>query len=276
MLISQHRYLHHLLPPDECSSVLLFCSFLSGPGFDVIGLALSMYLELRVTISKQAPSSTSPNNATAAPEPSPPPLNCTITYTGVSPGSVDLHPASNLLTRASLYILRCHGLETFPHRTHVHIDNPIPLGRGLGSSGAAVVAGILLGNLAGSLQLPKPRLLDYCLMIERHPDNVVAALYGGFVGTYLNELDPVDMARKEIPLSEVLPAPAGGVDTGLRPPEPPIGIGHFRRFRWASEIRAVAVIPDFEVPTARAREVLPTAYPRQDMVCLLLSFPLPI
>lgn len=103
-------------------------------------------------------------------------------------------------------------------------------------------------------------------MIERHPDNVAAALYGGFVGTYLNELDPADMARKEIPLSEVLPAPAGGVDTGLKPPEPPVGIGHFRRFGWAKEIKAIAIIPDFEVSTAKARECLPTTYTRQDMV----------
>lgn len=239
-----------------------------------------MYLELRVTITRptsspmspppshqpEAPSPPSAQSSTTSPNPASS-LNCTISYTGVSPQSIDLNPSSNLLTRSSLYLLRCHNLHTFPHPIHVHIHNPIPLGRGLGSSGAAVVAGILLGNLAGSLSLPKPRLLDYCLMIERHPDNVAAALYGGFVGTYLNELDPVDMARKEIPLSEVLPAPAGGVDTGLRPPEPPVGIGHFRRFKWAREIKAVAVIPDFEVSTARAREVLPGSYTRQDMVC---------
>ena len=254
-----------------------------------------MYLQLRVTITKKKPSQptsrTVEQEASPPPPPPPPPppakpspqsLNCTITYTGVSPTSIDLDPASNLLTRSSLYLLRCHGHHAFPHPTTIHIDNPIPLGRGLGSSGAAVVAGILLGNLALStstphhstpfqstsphLSLPKPRLLDYCLMIERHPDNVAAALYGGFVGTYLNELDPADMARKEIPLSEVLPAPAGGIDTGLKPPEPPLDIGHFRRFRWAPEIKAVAVIPDFEVSTAKAREVLPSSYSRQDMV----------
>jgi homoserine kinase len=254
-----------------------------------------MYLQLRITITKQDPSQSPSRSAEqpqggsapspTPPEPSYPSLNCSITYTGVSPSSIDLNPASNLLTRSSLYLLRCHGHHAFPHPTSIHIDNPIPLGRGLGSSGAAVVAGILLGNLAlststpyqstpfqstaSALSLPKPRLLDYCLMIERHPDNVAAALYGGFVGTYLNELDPVDMARKEIPLSEVLPAPAGGVDTGLKPPEPPVDIGHFRRFRWAPEIKAVAVIPDFEVSTAKAREVLPSSYSRQDMVrCL--------
>lgn len=105
---------------------------------------------------------------------------------------------------------------------------------------------------------------DRCL--ERHPDNVGAALFGGFVGTYLKPLAPEDVARVEIPLSEVLPSPAGGLDTGERPPEPPHGIGHHIKFPWAKEIKAVAIIPNFEVPTAKAREVLPKEYPRQDVV----------
>jgi len=101
---------------------------------------------------------------------------------------------------------------------------------------------------------------------ERHPDNVAAALYGGFVGTYLNDLSPEDTSRKEIPLSEVLPAPAGGLDTGIAPPEPPIGIGHYMKFPWAPEIKAIAIIPQFEVSTAKARDVLPTTYSRADLV----------
>lgn len=211
-----------------------------------------MYLELTVTID--------PSSTLRAP------LNCTVTYSGVGASDIDLNPENNLLTRTALYVLRCHSQRSFPSQTTVHINNPIPLGRGLGSSGAAVVAGVLVGNVVGQLSLGKPRILDFCLMVERHPDNVAAALYGGFVGTYLNDLDPEDAARKEVPLSEVLPAPAGGVDTGLVPPIPPIGIGHFRRFQWAKEIKALAIIPDFEVSTAKAREVLPKMYSRQDMV----------
>lgn len=103
-------------------------------------------------------------------------------------------------------------------------------------------------------------------MTERHPDNVGAALFGGFVGTYLNPLTPEDVARVEIPLSEVLPTPAGGVDTGEVPPLPPHNIGQHIKFPWSSEIKAVAIIPQFQVPTAKAREVLPTHYPRQDVV----------
>lgn len=86
------------------------------------------------------------------------------------------------------------------------------------------------------------------------------------MGTYLNPLTPEDVARVEIPLSEVLPAPAGGLDTGERPPEPPHGIGHHIKFPWAKEIKAVAIVPNFQVPTAKAREVLPKEYPRQDVV----------
>ena len=252
-----------------------------GPGFDVIGLALSLYLELHVTIDSSKSSSQQP-------------LNCVITYDDRSKSTekISLDPEVNLITRVALYLLRCHDQRAFPAETHVHITNPIPLGRGLGSSGTAVVAGVMLGNEVGRLGLSKERLLDYCLMIgmsfpsptedngsgliniplpyiERHPDNVAASLFGGFVGTYLNELKPEDVARKEIPLSEVLPAPAGGIDTGKQPPEPPLGIGHYKKFQWAEEIKTIAIIPDFVVPTANARNVLPTSYTRADVVSSL-------
>lgn len=88
------------------------------------------------------------------------------------------------------------------------------------------------------------------------------------MGTYLKPLVPEDVARVEIPLSEVLPSPAGGVDTGERPPEPPFGIGHHIKFPWAKEIKAVAIIPNFEVATAKAREVLPRLYPIHDVVSI--------
>ncbi|KAG9684131.1 phosphoribosylformylglycinamidine cyclo-ligase-like protein, partial [Aureobasidium melanogenum] len=224
-----------------------------GPGFDVIGLALSVWLELRVTVDSSKKSSEHQSN-------------CRITYEGLGKESVDLVADRNLITQTALYVLRCHNQHAFPSETHVHIINPIPLGRGLGSSGAAVVAGVMLGSEVGRLNLTKDRMLDFCLMIERHPDNVAAALFGGFVGSYLKDLDPEDMKRKEIPLSEVLPAPAGGVDTGLTPPIPPINIGKHIKFNWAPEIKCIAIIPDFEVSTAKARSVLPTEYPKADVI----------
>lgn len=213
---------------------------------------MSLWLELHVSVGDAASESA--------------PLNCRITYEGQGEGSVDLDPERNLISQTALYVLRCHGQRAFPEPTRVHIKNPIPLGRGLGSSGAAVVAGVSLGNEVGKLGMSKDRILDFCLMIERHPDNVAAALYGGLVGSYLKELNPEDMKRKEVPLAEVLPAPQGGEDTGLVPPIPPINIGKHIRFPWASEIKCIAIIPDFEVATAKAREALPQSYAKADVI----------
>ncbi|KAH8726154.1 phosphoribosylformylglycinamidine cyclo-ligase-like protein [Phaeosphaeriaceae sp. PMI808] len=229
-----------------CSSANL------GPGFDVIGLALNLYLELDVTVTHKETSEHS--------------LNCKITYEGVGTENVPLVAEHNLITRTAVYVLRCHGIRQFPAETHVHIKNPIPLGRGLGSSAAAIVGGVYVANEVGNLKLSKARMLDYCLMEERHPDNVAAALYGGFVGTYLNELSPGDTERLEIPLSEVLPEPAGGVDTGLQPPEPPLNIGHYTKFNWSPAIKCICIIPQFEVSTAKARAVLPDTYSRKDAI----------
>ncbi|KAF9243764.1 homoserine kinase [Melanogaster broomeanus] len=211
-----------------------------GPGFDVVGLSLSLYLTLTVKFGP----------------PSPDLVN--ITYSGEGADEVPLDPYRNLTTRVALYVLRCNNHRSFPPELlSIHADNQIPFGRGLGSSGAAVIAGVLLGNALGKLDLPRERLLDHALMVERHPDNVTAALVGGFVGSYLRELDPVASEAAQVPLSE---------DWGLSPPVPPLGIGHFVRFKWDPSIKAVAIIPRFELSTARAREVLPTEYSRKDLV----------
>ncbi|KAK0198964.1 GHMP kinase [Armillaria mellea] len=224
-----------------------------GPGFDVVGLSLSLYLTLTISVP-QAP-----------PYPYVPPL---ITYSGEGADEVPLDAYKNLTTRVALYVLRCHNIRAFPSGLKIHVDNEIPFGRGLGSSGAAVIAGVLLGSQLGSLKLPTERLLDFALMVERHPDNVTAALVGGFVGSYLRELDEAATEAASVPLSEVLPEypPDASEDWGLNPPAPPSGIGHFVRFGWSETIKAVAIVPRFELSTAKAREVLPTSYSRKDLV----------
>lgn len=225
-----------------------------GPGFDVVGLSLSLYLTLAVTITPPTPSS--------------PPQPPAITYSGEGADEVPLDAYRNLTTRVALYVLRCEGVANFPANLKIHADNEIPFGRGLGSSGAAVIAGVLLGNEVGQLNLSNSRMLDFALMVERHPDNVTAALVGGFVGSYLRELDDVATEAASVPLSEVLPEypPDAGENWGLSPPQPPLGIGHFVRFGWSKSIKAVAIIPRFELSTAKAREVLPLVYTRKDLV----------
>lgn len=119
-----------------------------------MGMALALYLTIEVKVDPK----TTTTNA---------PLNCTLTYADQqdSTDEVPLDPDANLITRTALYVLRCHDQRKFPLGTHVHVKNEIPLSRGLGSSAAAVVAGVLLGNEVGKLGLSKDRLLDYCLMI---------------------------------------------------------------------------------------------------------------
>ena len=230
-----------------------------GPGFDVVGLSLSLYLTLTVSYPLEAPAG-----------PYVPPA---ISYTGEGANEVPLDAYKNLTTRVALYVLRCNSVTRFPSHLTIHVNNEIPFGRGLGSSGAAVIAGVLLGNAIGEFNLPTERLLDFALMVERHPDNVTAALVGGFVGSYLKELDEEASEAASVPLSEVLPEypPDAGENWGLNPPKPPQGIGHFIRFGWSESIRAVAIIPRFELSTAKAREVLPTQYSRKDLVRSLLS-----
>ena len=222
-----------------------------GPGFDVVGLSLSLYLRLHVAVDPAA------ENATP-----------TLTYTGQGAAEAPLDPYKNLITRVALYVLRVNGLHAFPRGVAIAVHNEVPFGRGLGSSGAAVVAGLLLGNELGQLGIPHTRLLDYALMIERHPDNVTAALIGGFVGSYLLELEGEAAATAQVPLSEVLPEypPDASEAWGRNPPTPPVGIGHFIRFGWAPEIRVIAIVPHFEVATAEARRVLPESYSKRDLV----------
>ncbi|KAF9478732.1 homoserine kinase [Pholiota conissans] len=224
-----------------------------GPGFDVVGLSLSLFLSVSVDYPLQPP----PAYAHPA-----------LTYAGEGADEVPLDAYKNLTTRVALYLLRCHGVQRFPSHLAIHVHNQIPFGRGLGSSGAAVIAGVLLGDALAQLRLPTERLLDFALMVERHPDNVTAALVGGFVGSYLKELDHAASEAASVPLSEVLPEypPDASEDWGLSPPVPPNGIGHYIRFPCSPSIRAIAIIPRFELSTASARDVLPSHYSRKDLV----------
>ncbi|KAI9467971.1 MAG: homoserine kinase [Benjaminiella poitrasii] len=183
-----------------------------GPGFDVLGMSLSLYLTMEVEIlpaSDKTPS-------------------FVMTYSGEGATKVPLTPEKNLITKTALYVLSANGITSLPQPLKIHVDNPIPLGRGLGSSGAAVVGGVLLGNALGQLNLSHDRLLDYCLMIERHPDNVAAALMGGFVASYLRELSPEQM--KGVPESET--ALLNNAVAQRAVPQPPVGIGHYVKLGW--------------------------------------------
>ncbi|KAK3832759.1 MAG: ribosomal protein S5 domain 2-type protein [Linnemannia gamsii] len=211
-----------------------------GPGFDVLGMAFSLYLTLDC---ERLPAGS----------------GLQMTYEGEGSKDVPLVAEKNLITKTALYVLSTYGITSLPP-LKIHVTNPIPLGRGLGSSGSAVVAGVVLANAAGNLQMTNDRMLDYCLMVERHPDNVAPALFGGFVASFLRELEPEELDPPSIPRSE--PTRNGAA----QPPTPITDIGHYIQLGWTKEIKAIAVIPDFEVATEDARAVLPDMYQRADVI----------
>jgi homoserine kinase len=117
-----------------------------GAGFDCLGLALDLWLEVRLLPSDGGP-----------------------TYSGTLAG---LDPEQDIIAR----ILQSAGLKR-PWRLVVRSD--IPVGKGFGSSGAAIVAGLALADLAGGLPINHARLLERATAQEGHPDNVGPAIYGG-------------------------------------------------------------------------------------------------
>lgn len=91
-----------------------------GPGFDALGAALSVYLVVKVVID-----------------------GIEIRINSEDP-NIPQNPLENLITKCAFFVANCHG-KLLPGMI-VNIDNPIPLGRGMGSSGSAVVAGVSLAN----------------------------------------------------------------------------------------------------------------------------------
>jgi homoserine kinase len=129
-----------------------------GPGFDTLGLALSLYDELTVTVREQP--------------------GVLVQVSGVGAGEVATDE-SNLVVRSIAATLAKYGQEL--PGLDVVAENAIPHGRGLGSSGAAIVSGVMAakGLLDGIVELDSDRLLAIASELEGHPDNVAPALFGG-------------------------------------------------------------------------------------------------
>jgi homoserine kinase len=129
-----------------------------GPGFDTLGLALSLYDELTVTVRDEP--------------------GATVTVVGVGAGEVPTDE-SNLVVRSIAHVFESLG-HAMPG-LEVQAHNAIPHGRGMGSSGAAIVAGIMAakGLLEGVAEIDSHELLALATALEGHPDNVAPALFGG-------------------------------------------------------------------------------------------------
>ncbi|ANE42468.1 homoserine kinase [Deinococcus puniceus] len=177
-----------------------------GPGFDSLGLSVPLYTTLRVT----------PQG-----------------HTEVVPMGAGLdgtpHNESNYVYKAMLLAAKRAG-QPLPH-ARIEIESDVPLARGLGSSAAALVAGIVAGNELLGNPLTPEAVLDVAAREEGHPDNVAPALFGGIVVATLDKLGT-----------------------------------HYVRLDPPAHLAVTVLIPDFELSTSKARAVLPKEYSRADAV----------
>jgi homoserine kinase len=183
-----------------------------GPGFDCFGLALKLYL----TVS-----------AIALPDAVEP---CRVTTTGAKENEALPRNAVNLIYRAMSFAAEREGVSLLPVELNVH--NEIPLASGLGSSAAAIVAGIKLSASLTGKRISDQSILNYATEFEGHPDNVAASLYGGFLASCIRSDGTVLSTR----------------------------------FDWPEQIRVVVVSPHSQLPTHVARAALPRTITRLDAV----------
>jgi homoserine kinase len=181
-----------------------------GPGFDTLGLALSVYDELVVT-RRDAP-------------------GLEIEVEGEGAASV-ARDESNLVVRAIAHAYAATG-RALPG-LRLQARNVIPHGRGMGSSGAAVVSGLLAaqGLLAGEVEIGPDMLLRLATEMEGHPDNVAPALFGGLTIAWMDESGP---QHKQLI-----------VHRGVAP---------------------LVFVPEFTMSTSVARSLQPLQVPREDAV----------
>lgn len=132
-----------------------------GAGFDSLALALDLVNEVRVETGGDPGIAVEGEGAGEIPE-----------------------DASNLVFRSMAFLAREAGGTLPPLR--IRCTNRIPLERGLGSSAAAVVSGLLLADRLLDADLEPDRLLEVAVDVEGHPDNVAACLRGGLVISYLS------------------------------------------------------------------------------------------
>lgn len=185
-----------------------------GPGFDVLGAALGLYNTY--TIEKR---------------------DSGVKIIGAARHHSD---ENNLVYRSMLSTFERLGHKKTGAR--ISIQSDIPVSRGLGSSAACIVAGVIAAGIIAKADLSDQQVLSIATEIEGHPDNVAPAIFGGLIVSMMDGADilynPVNIARS---------------------------------------FKFMAMIPDFTLSTALARSVLPeqvdhrTAVANVGRVSMLIS-----
>jgi homoserine kinase len=151
-----------------------------GAGFDCLGLALEVYLDVRASVISK------------------PGARAVARSRGVSgSSSLPSTPEENLIFRAMAHAAESERLELPAVR--LAVQNDIPVASGLGSSAAATVAGVVLGFAVTGRSLSREAALQYAAEVEGHADNVAASLLGGLVVTLTRSDGSVAAVRKRWP-----------------------------------------------------------------------------
>lgn len=185
-----------------------------GPGFDTLGIALAYGDELLVTTRDEA--------------------GATVVVTGVGEGEVPTDE-SNLVVRSAAHVFASLNREM--PGLNVEATNRIPHGRGMGSSGSAIVAGVMIaaGLLASDpvdpIELTEEQLLAFATELEGHPDNVAPALFGGLTIAWTGEAGP-----------------------------------RFKKLLVHRGVAPLVLVPSFTMSTELARSLQPAQVPHEDAV----------
>ncbi|MGH3168279.1 MAG: homoserine kinase [Trebonia sp.] len=198
-----------------------------GPGFDSLGLALTLYdeVEARVVASE-----------------------LDIDVTGEGAADVADAREKHLIVRAMRAAFDDVGRGQ-PPGIALRCVNRIPHGRGLGSSAAAIVAGVLAGRALAGVSVAPDDGLPLASQLEGHPDNVAPCLYGGLTVAWMTDSSTAGGTGGS----------TGSTGGGVRGV-----VARAVRLEPVAGIRPVAIIAPAPVSTEVARGLLPRSVPHED------------
>lgn len=182
-----------------------------GSGFDSVGLALNLYNEIHIYENDNSKK---------------------IEFEIFGEGENEISKKDNMIYSAMKLVFK--KLKSKPNKGYIiKCINRIPLSRGLGSSSAAIIGGLLCSNfiLGNKLKIEKD-ILNMAVQIEGHPDNVAPAILGGIIS---------GVVKKEENFKYIK----------IKPPK---------------NLKAIVSIPDFYLSTEIARNILPKEITRKDAI----------
>ncbi len=177
-----------------------------GPGFDSFGLALSLFLRIRFRKAEKTE----------------------FRLVGEQLASLPAN-TNNLIYQTIQHLYKLEG-KSVPN-LELEISSDIPLARGLGSSGSAIVGGLFIANHLLGKPYTREQLFQIAVQLEGHSDNVGASMFGGFVVTSSNGLK--DSLAVNLPFPE--------------------------------QLKIVLLIPDERITTKAARGLIPEQIPLADV-----------